>query len=165
MQCYVHGGTNRVVQILHMGCYIHILLSSWCICGVCACGALCMLDMQCCVRMMLCTCWKDSSMYTWCCVHVVHMVLSTYDVVWMNIQVVLWACGVMYMYIGCYEHAVLCTCRACDAMYIWWRVHIMRVILCTCGIVYMLYSGVVYMLCCVHVAGGAMYMWCRQHVV
>lgn len=83
----------------------------------------------------------------WCCVHVVHKVL--------------WAC-------------VLCTCRACDVMYIWCHVHIVHVVPCTCGIVYTLYSGVVYTLCRwshVHVmlwtccACGAEYKWYYVHVV
>ena len=38
-----------------------------------------MLNMQCCVHKMLCTCCISSAMYIWCCVHVVHVVLCTYD--------------------------------------------------------------------------------------
>jgi len=48
-----------------------------------------MLDMQCCVWMVLCKCWICSAMYTWCCAHVLHMVLCTYGVVCMTVQVVM----------------------------------------------------------------------------
>ena len=54
MQCYVQDGTNRVVRILHMGCCIHIVLSSLRICGMCAYGAMYMLYMWYCVHIVLC---------------------------------------------------------------------------------------------------------------
>lgn len=64
---------------------------------LCAYGFVHMLDMQCCVEMMLCTCLICSVMDMWCCVHVVHVVLCTYGVVCMMVQVVLCACGVVCM--------------------------------------------------------------------
>lgn len=60
-------------------------------------GALRVLDMHCCVQMMLCTCWICNVMYMWCCVHVVHVALCTYGVVCMIVKLVLCACGVIYM--------------------------------------------------------------------
>jgi len=91
--CYLCNVMYRMVQIgLCEYCIwgvVHIVLSSCCICNVCSYGALCMLDMQFCVWMMLFTCWICSDMYMWCCVHVVHMVLCTYGVVCIIVQVVL----------------------------------------------------------------------------
>jgi len=43
---------------------------------------------------VLCT---DDAMYMWCCVHVVHLVLGTYGIVCMIVEVVLCACSVVYM--------------------------------------------------------------------
>ena len=107
-----------------------------------------MLDMQCCVQMMLCTCWKCNAMYKWYCVHVVHMVPCTYGVVCMIVQVVLCACGVVYMlYQWRCVQVVLCTCLACGVVYRQCHIHVKRVVLFTCGIVYTLYSGAVYMSC------------------
>ena len=75
MQSYVQDGIDSVVQILHMSvayrcCYVHVGYDV-----LCAYGVVHMLDMQCYVQMMLCTCWICSTMYIRCFMHVVHMVL------------------------------------------------------------------------------------------
>jgi len=49
--------------------------------SLCACGVVHMLDMQCCIHRVLCTCSICSAMYIWYCVHVVHVELCTYGVV------------------------------------------------------------------------------------
>jgi len=110
-----------------------------------------MLYMQCYVHMMLCAC-------------------CTYGVVCTIIQVVLWACGVMYvLYMSCNVHVMFRTCRACDARYMWCCVHVIHVVLCThctCSVVYMLsrwhHVHLMFCTCCV---GGAMYKWWSVQVV
>jgi len=99
-------------------------------------------------------------MYIWCCVHVVHVVLCTYGVVCMIVQVMLFACGTMYMlYKWRCVQMVLCTCRACGTLYMWCHVHVMHVVLCTCGIVYTLYRWCgVHVALCTHCVGGDVYM-------
>jgi len=118
-------------------------------------GAMYMMNMQCCVNMVLCPCWICSVVYRSCYVHVGYAVLCTNGDLCM---LYIWCCshdctsGVVNM---CFRvhvpHVVLCTCCACDAMYMWCCAHVMHVMLRTFGIVYTLYSGVVYMWHCVHV--------------
>jgi len=116
---------------------------------MCAYGAMCMLDMQCCVQMMQYTCWICNAMYKWCACGT--LVLCTHGVVCMIVQVVSCVCGVVYiLYKRCCVHVVLCTCCAYGVVYMWCHVHVVRVVLCTCGILYALYSGIVYMWHCVH---------------
>jgi len=69
-------------------------------------------------------------MYILYCAHVLYAVMCTYGVVCMIDKVVFWAWCAMYMfYIWCCVQVVLCTCRACDFVYIWCDVHGMHVVL------------------------------------
>ena len=68
----------------HRICYIRVGYAT-----LCAYGVMRRLDMQCCVDRVLCTYFICSAMYIWCCVHVVQVVLCTYSVVCMIVQVVL----------------------------------------------------------------------------
>ena len=97
--CWICGAMY-ILYCLHVG---YAMLCSY--------GDIRMLDMRCCVHMILRTCCICSAMYIWCCGHVVHMVLCTYGVVCMNVHVVLCARGVVYMLCRwCYSQVVLCTC-------------------------------------------------------
>lgn len=101
----------------------------------------------------------DGAMCVWHCVHVVHMVLCTYGVVFMIVQLALRACGDMYMLHICYcVQLLLCTCRAYGVVYMWCHVHV-HMVLCTYDIVYTLYKWYdVHVAFCTHCASGAMYM-------
>ena len=52
-------------------------------------GALHMLHMWCYVHMILCTCWICSAMYMCYSVHVAHVMLCTHGMVCIHVQVVL----------------------------------------------------------------------------
>jgi len=96
------------------------------------------LDIQCYVQVMLHACGT--------------LVLCTYGVVCMIVQVVSCACGAVYiLYKWKCVHVVPYTCPVCGTVYMWCCIDVMHVVLFTCGIVYTLYSGIVYMWCCVHV--------------
>ena len=64
---------------------------------LCTYGTVHMLDMWCCVHIVLCACWICCVMYIWFYVHAENVVLCTYGVVCMIVNVVLCACGAMYM--------------------------------------------------------------------
>lgn len=60
-------------------------------------AAMYVMDMECGVHMVLCTCWICSIVYSWCYVHVRYTMLCT--------------CGVACMlYMWCYVPMVLCAC-------------------------------------------------------
>ena len=100
--------------------------------ALCAYGVVRMLDMKCCVHMVLCTGCICSAMYIWCCVHVVHVVLYTYGIVCVIVHVVLCTRTVVLyvggaLYMSCmwrHIHVVSCTCRACGVVYIWYCQHV-----------------------------------------
>ena len=56
---------------------------------LCIDDAMYMLDIHCYVHVVSRACCTYGSMYIWCCVNVVHMVLYTYGFVCMIVQVVL----------------------------------------------------------------------------
>jgi len=105
-------------------------------------GVVHMLDMRCCVHMVLCTWWICSVVYIWHGVHVVYMMLCT--------------CGVVYIW-HCVHvtHVVILTCGLCICF--------------TSGVVYALCNCVMYMLCrwcCVHVVNVILlYMWYCVYVI
>lgn len=80
-------------------------------------GVLDMLDMWCCVYMVLCAYWICGAIYTWCCGHIGHVVLFTYGVMYM---LYMWCyvhdftCGVVCMW--CYVHVALCIDHPCVSM-------------------------------------------------
>ena len=58
-------------------------------------GVMYMLDMRCCVHIVLCACWMCGVVCIWCCARVGYAVLCTYGAMCMlNMQ--------------CYVHMVLC---------------------------------------------------------
>jgi len=75
-----------------------------------------MMDMWCCVHMVLCACWIFSVVHIECYVHVVYAVLCTYGVVCM-------------LYMWCYLHMVLC-----EWLYKWCYEHVVSGTCCTCGV-------------------------------
>jgi len=87
----------------------------------------------------------DSVVFIWCSAHVGHVVLCTDDIMYM-------------LDMQCYVNVVLCACRTCGVIFIWWCVHDFT-------------SGVVCMQCCVHVlqvalcASGALYISCMWNCV
>ena len=121
-----------------------------------------MLDMQCCVHIMLCTCWICGVVCIWHCAHILYVMLCTYGVMHMLDMQCLCIYDVMYMLdIQCYAHMLFYACCIYVAMYIGCCVHD-----CT--------SGTLRMWCCVHVvhvvlctcrAFDAMYMWFCAHVM
>lgn len=76
--------------VKYIWCCVHIIYAVLCTDGVVG-----MLDMRCCVQMVLCTCWICNVVYIWCFVHVVYTVLCTYGIACM-------------LYMWCYVHVVLC---------------------------------------------------------
>ena len=105
---------------------------------LCTNDAMYVLDMQCYVQVVLRACGT--------------LVLCTYGVVCMIVQLVSCVCGDVYtFYKWRCVHVVLCTCHAYGAVYMWCHIPVVRLVLCTCSFLYMLYSGAVYMMHCVHV--------------
>lgn len=140
MQCGVYIVCEHVYAMLCTGWYKQCCVNiSYAILSID--GAMYMLDMQCCVHRVLCTCCICSVMYVWCCVHVVHLVLFSYGVVCMIVHVVLCTCytyGVVSRW--CYVHVihrVLCTCGVVYTLYRWYDVRVVLCTRCACGVVYM----------------------------
>jgi len=84
-----------------------------------------------------------------CYVHVVlHaclcVVLCTYGVVCMILQVVMYACG------------------AGNMLYKW---HYVQVVLCTCGVKYMSCMWYVHIVLCARCTSGVVYVWCCVHIM
>ena len=67
-------------------------------------GVMYMLDMQCCVDIVLYAWWICNVVFIWCCVHVGYEMLCTY-------------CTVRIMDVRCCVHMVLCTCWICSVVY------------------------------------------------
>ena len=84
-------------------------------------------------------------MHIWCRVHEVHVVLCTYGVVCMLVQVV---------------------SRVCCVVRRWCCVHVMHMVLCTCGVIYMSCMWCcVHVVLCTHCIGGAMHMLHSVHIL
>jgi len=121
---YAVVGIDGVMYMMDMQCCVHIVLCTCWICSVVY-GDMYMLYMQCYVHMALCECCTYGAMYIWCCVH---DYTSGVGSMWCSVhvvQVALCGGGIVYMScMWCCVHVILCTCRACGTAYILYCVHV-----------------------------------------
>ena len=129
---------------------------------LCTYFTVCMMNMQCFLHMVLCTCWISSAVCRWCYVHVGYAVLCTSGVACM------WYIGTMYIWHGVndFTSGVVCMwwwCIHCiiGNVFMWWYVHVMHVALCTCGVAYMSWKWY-----CIHVVHMVLvHVWYCVHVM
>jgi len=137
-------------------------------------GAMYMLDIWCCVHVILCAWWICVIVCIWYSAYVGYAVLCIYDPMYM-------------LDMQCYVHMVLYACCTCGAMYIWcgvhdcisgfvcmyYCVHVVQVALCAGSFVYMscmwrcvhvVSCTCVHMVLCICCIVYTLYRWCSVHV-